>query len=277
MERLTTVQGLRAYVHGATRPLGLVPTMGALHAGHMSLVNSARADCTTLLATIFVNPKQFGPTEDFSRYPRPVDADLAKLSAAGVDAVYIPSVDEMYAESFATTVAVAGPALPLEGEARPGHLDGVSTVVTKLLIQSLPDRVYLGQKDGQQSAVVRRLVTDLDMPVEVVVLPTVREADGLAVSSRNAYMTLEQRTAASVIYRALAATRDKFRAGGQDRAELEASCLALLNLEPLIETVDYVAVVNADSMRPWGGNGPCMLAVAVRIGDVRLIDNVVMD
>jgi pantoate--beta-alanine ligase len=243
----------------------------------MSLVDAARADCATLLATIFVNPTQFGPAEDFTRYPRPVHEDLAKLSAADVDAVYTPSVDEMYGESFATTVVVAGPALPLEGEARPGHLDGVATVVTKLLLQSLPERVYLGQKDGQQSAVLRRLVADLDMPVEVVVLPTVREVDGLAVSSRNAYMTPEQRVAAPVVYRALAATRDKFRAGGQDRAELEASCLALLNQEPLIKAVDYVAVVDADSMRPWRGSGPCMLAVAVRIGDVRLIDNVVMD
>ncbi len=277
MQRVSTVEELRAYVRDAPRPVGLVPTMGALHAGHMALVHAARADCATVVTTIFVNPTQFAPSEDLSRYPRPIDEDLRLLSDAQVDVAYTPSMDEMYGEGFATTISVGGPALPLEGKARPGHFDGVSTVVAKLLLQSLPDRVYVGQKDAQQVAVLRRLVADLDMPVELRVVPTVREPDGLAVSSRNAYLTPEQRAAAPAVYRALAATRDRFRAGGQDREGLEAACAALLTEERLIDAIDYVAVVDADSMGPWNGSGPCVLAAAVRIGGVRLIDNVVLD
>ena len=195
MRQLSTIADLRGFTRAAPRPLGLVPTMGALHAGHMALVGAARGECASVVAAIFVNPTQFGPTEDLAQYPRPLSEDLGLLEAAGVAAAFVPSVDEMYPAGAATTVRVGGPALPLEGEARPGHFDGVATVVTKLLLQASPDRAYFGQKDGQQLAVVRRLVADLGIPVTVVSVPTVREADGLAVSSRNAYLSPEQRAA----------------------------------------------------------------------------------
>ncbi|MCH8847715.1 MAG: pantoate--beta-alanine ligase [Chloroflexi bacterium] len=277
MRQLSTIAGLRDFTRDAPRPLGLVPTMGALHAGHLALVAAARAECASVVATIFVNPTQFGPAEDLARYPRPLAEDLAALEAAGVAAAFVPSVEEMFPAGAATTIHMDGPALPLEGEARPGHFDGVATVVAKLLLEVGPDRAYFGQKDGQQLAVVRRLAADLDMPVTIVAVPTVREADGLAVSSRNAYLSAEQREAAPVLYRALAATRDRFRAGAQARAELEAGCRALLAQQPLFDAVDYVAAVDPDTMEPWAGAGPAMLAAAVRMGDVRLIDNVLME
>ena len=277
MLQLSTIAGLRDFTRAAPRPLGLVPTMGALHAGHLALAAAAQAECASVVATIFVNPTQFGPAEDLARYPRPLADDLAALEAAGVAAAFVPSVEEMFPAGAATTVHVEGPALPLEGEARPGHFDGVATVVAKLLSQAGPDRAYFGQKDGQQLAVVRRLAADLDMPVAVVAVPTVREADGLAVSSRNRYLSAEQREAAPALYRALAATRDRFRAGAQARAELEAGCRALLAQQPLIDAVDYVAAVDPDTMEPWAGAGVAMLAAAVRMGGVRLIDNVLME
>ena len=250
--------------------------MGALHDGHLALVRAARGECASVAATIFVNPTQFGPNEDLDRYPRSLAADLELLEREGVDCVFTPSVEEMYPEGFTTTVHLDGPALPLEGAARPGHFDGVATVVAKLLLQSLPDRAYLGRKDGQQTAVVRRLVRDLDIPVDIVVVPTVREADGLAMSSRNAYLTPEQRAAAPVVFRALSASRDRFRAGQQDMAALEDAARRMIEASPLA-SVEYVAGVDPDTMEPWSGRGPCMLAAAVRIGSVRLIDNVILD
>ncbi len=277
MRQLKTIADLREFTRTAPRPLGLVPTMGALHAGHLALVGAAQRECASVVATIFVNPAQFGPDEDLARYPRPLAEDLGLLEAAGVAAAFVPSVDEMYPAGAATTVHVGGPAGPLEGEARPGHFDGVATVVAKLLLQAGPDRAYFGQKDGQQLAVVRRLAADLNLPVTVVSVPTVREADGLAVSSRNGYLSAEQRAAAPALYRALAATRDRFRAGAQARSELEAGCRALLAREPLIDAVDYVAAVDPDTMEPWAGAGVAMLAAAVRMGEVRLIDNVLME
>ena len=277
MEQAATIGALRAVLALAERPIGLVPTMGALHEGHLSLVRAARDDCATVVASIFVNPSQFAPGEDFERYPRNLEDDLAKLEREEVDYVFTPSVEEVYPPGFATTVSVAGPALPLEGEARPGHFDGVATVVAKLLLQSLPDRAYFGRKDAQQVAVVRRLVRDLDIQTEVVMLPTVREADGLALSSRNAYLTPEERAAAPVLFRALSAVRDRFRAGQQRPADLETGCRRMIEAEPLVAAIDYVAVVNADTMAPWDGDGPCLLAAAIRIGSVRLIDNVVLD
>ena len=276
MREVETVAALRAALRDAPRPLGLVPTMGALHDGHLALVRVAREECATVAATIFVNPTQFGPNEDLDRYPRSLATDLAMLEGEGVDCVFTPSVDEMYPAGFTTVVHLDGPALPLEGAARPGHFDGVATVVAKLLLQSLPDRAYLGRKDGQQTAVVRRLVRDLDIPTEIVLVPTVREADGLAMSSRNAYLTPEQRAAAPVVFRALLASRDRFRAGQQDMAALEDAARRMIEASPLA-SVEYVAGVDPDTMEPWAGGGPCMLAAAVRIGSVRLIDNVILD
>ena len=276
MRQIETVAALRSALRDAPRPLGLVPTMGALHEGHLALVRAARQECATVAATIFVNPTQFGPNEDLDRYPRSLAADLALLESEGVDCVFTPSVDEMYPAGFTTTVHLDGPALPLEGAARPGHFDGVATVVAKLLLQSLPERVYLGRKDGQQTAVVRRLVRDLNIPTEVVVVPTVREPDGLAMSSRNAYLSPEERAAAPVVFRALSASRDRFRAGQQDIAALEEAACGMIEASPLA-SVEYVAGVDPDTMEPWSGRGPCMLAAAVRIGQVRLIDNVILD
>ena len=290
MRQLSTIADLRGFTSGAPRPLGLVPTMGALHAGHMALVAAAREECASVVATIFVNPAQFGPAEDLARYPRPLSEDLSMLEAAGVSAAFVPPVEEMFPAGSATTVHVGAPARPLEGEARPGHFDGVATVVARLLLQVGPERAYFGQKDAQQLAVVRRLVADLDIPVSIVAVPTVREADGLAVSTRNAYLSPEQRAAAPAVYRALAAARDRFRigagtigagtpagAGTQVRAQLEAGCRERLAREPLIDAIDYVAVVDPETMAPWAGPGAAMLAVAVRMGGVRLIDNVLLE
>ena len=276
MRQAATVAALRAALRDAPRPVGLVPTMGALHDGHLALVRAARDECATVVATIFVNPTQFGPGEDLERYPRSLPGDLALLEREGVDHVFTPSVEEMYPQGFTTTVHLDGPALPLEGAARPGHFDGVATVVAKLLLQSLPERAYFGRKDGQQTAVVRRLARDLDIPTEIVVVPTVREADGLAMSSRNAYLTPEGRAAAPVVFRALSAARDRFRAGQQDVAALEEAARRMIEASPLV-SVEYVAGVDPDTMEPWSGSGPCMLAAAVRIGQVRLIDNVILD
>ncbi len=276
MRQVETVAALRSALRDAPRPVGLVPTMGALHDGHLALVRAARGECATVVATIFVNPTQFGPDEDIDRYPRSLPADLALLEQEGVDCVFTPSADEMYPPGFTTTVHLDGPALPLEGVARPGHFDGVATIVAKLLLQSFPERAYFGRKDGQQTAVVRRLARDLDIPTEIVVVPTVREPDGLAMSSRNAYLTPEQRAAAPVVFRALSASRDRFRSGQQDIVALEDAARRMIEASP-IASVEYVAGVDPDTMEPWTGHGPCMLAAAVRIGAVRLIDNVILD
>lgn len=276
MRRVETVAELRAALLESPRPLGLVPTMGALHAGHVSLIRAARSECATVAVSIFVNPAQFGPGEDFERYPRPISADLALLEREGADYAYTPSPEEMYPPGFATSIHIEGPALPLEGTARPGHFDGVAMAVAKLLLQAQPDKAYFGQKDAQQVAVIRRLVRDLDIPTEIAALPTVREPDGLAVSSRNAYLTAEERSAAPSLYRALAAARDKFRAGQQNAAELEAACREMIEASPLM-SAEYVAAVDPETMAPWGGRGPCMLAAAARIGSVRLIDNVPLE
>ncbi len=251
--------------------------MGALHGGHLALVRRARGDCASVVVSIFVNPTQFGRGEDLADYPRPLRRDLALLEEEGVDFAYAPSAAEMYPQGFASRVSVAGPALPLEGAARPGHFDGVATIVAKLLGQSLPDRVYLGQKDGQQVAVIRRLVRDLDIATEIVVEPTVRAGDGLALSSRNAYLSPAQRAAATVLYRALSSTRDRFKGQGATAGEVAAYCRGIIESEPLIDSVDYVAAVDPDSIEAWSGHGPCMLAAAVRLGGVRLIDNVLLD
>lgn len=276
MRRIGTVAELRAALRESPRPLGLVPTMGALHAGHVSLIRAARSECPAVAVSIFVNPAQFGPDEDFERYPRPLAADLALLEIEGADYAYTPSPEEMYPPGFATSIHIEGPALPLEGAARPGHFDGVATAVAKLLLQAQPDKAYFGQKDAQQVAVIRRLFRDLDIPTEIAALPTVREPDGLAVSSRNAYLTAEERSAAPALYRALATARDKFRAGQQNAAELEAACRDLIEASPLM-SAEYVAAVDPETMEPWGGRGPCMLAAAARIGSVRLIDNVPLE
>jgi pantoate--beta-alanine ligase len=248
--------------------IGLVPTMGALHTGHLSLVDEARRENGIVIASIFVNPIQFGPKEDFTRYPRDLERDAGMLQRAGIDAIYRPSVDVMYPPGSSTRVHVSGVADPLEGAARPGHFEGVATVVTKLFAAVQPDRAYFGQKDAQQVAVVKRMARDLNSPVEICVCPTVREADGLALSSRNAYLSPAERAAAVCLSSALRLAADAY-AGGERRPEqLRRVLWARLEAEPLVN-VDYAEVVDPETFRSPGS----LAVLAVRIGKTRLIDN----
>ncbi len=268
---------LDKFLEDCAKPIGLVPTMGALHQGHISLIQQARKECTTVIVSIFVNPTQFNSTEDYDSYPRTLNDDLFKLEDECVDGVYIPSISAMYPEGFSTSISVNGPAQGLESDMRPGHFNGVVLVVTKLLNQVSPDRIYLGQKDAQQVAVITQLVNDLDFSVGITVCPTVREEDGLAISSRNVRLDLEQRNAAAIIFKALAATRDRYRAGNHNMAELEKGCRKILESEHLISTIEYIEMINPSTFEKWDGLGDCLLLVSVKLGDIRLIDNVLMD
>ena len=250
------------------RSIGLVPTMGALHAGHMRLVETARAENDVVVVSHFVNPLQFGPNEDLDRYPRDWERDAKMLREAEVDAVYRPSAEAMYPPEGSTRVRVTGVTDALEGAARPGHFEGVATVVTKLLAAVQPDRAYFGQKDAQQVAAVKRLVSDLDLGVEIRVVPTVREPDGLAMSSRNAYLNPEERKAAAAISGALQEAAHAYAAGDHDPRRLRALISARLGLEPLVSP-EYIELVDAATFQK-----PGMLAViAARVGKTRLIDN----
>jgi pantoate--beta-alanine ligase len=248
--------------------VGLVPTMGALHAGHLSLIETARADNDVVVVSIFVNPIQFGPGEDFARYPRDPAHDDDLLSGVGVDAVYRPSVEVMYPPGAGTRVRVSGVADPLEGAARPGHFEGVATVVSKLFTAVEPDRAYFGQKDAQQAAVVRRLARDLDFPVEIRIGATVREPDGLALSSRNAYLDPEERRAAASLSAALRLAADAYTAGERRPEQLRKVLCGHLEAEPLAR-VEYAEVVDPETFTPPG----TLAVLAVRIGKTRLIDN----
>jgi len=248
--------------------IGLVPTMGALHAGHRSLIERARSENDTVVVSIFVNPLQFGPNEDLSRYPRPIEEDLELLRELQVDAVYTPSVADMYPEGATTRVVVGGVAEPLEGAARPGHFEGVATVVAKLFSAVRPDRAYFGQKDAQQVAVVKRMAADLDTGVEIVACPIVRDADGLAVSSRNVYLSPAERRAALSLSRALSAGAAAYGAGERDLAAIQERIRAVLAAEPLAR-IDYAELVDPATFRPAG----TLAVLAARIGKTRLIDN----
>ena len=259
------------------RPLGLVPTMGALHEGHLALVRQARRENATVAVSIFVNPTQFGPQEDLAAYPRDMERDLKLLEAEGIDLVYTPAPEEVYPPGFDTWVEPGELANRLEGAVRPGHFRGVATVVTKLFNVVRPERAYFGQKDGQQLAVIRQLVRDLNLGIEIVAVPTVRDADGLALSSRNAYLTAEQRAAAPVIYRALSRSGELWREGQGDAELLRIAVRSILEEEPLIGGIDYVSVADAATLQELERvGGPAMVSVAVRMGQTRLIDNVVL-
>ena len=259
------------------RPLGLVPTMGSLHPGHMALVERARAECATAAATIFVNPTQFGPNEDLETYPRSLERDLSMLEQAGIDLVFTPNSTEIYPRGFNTWVDVLGSAQGSEGLYRPGHFRGVATVVAKLLNITRPDRAYFGQKDGNQTAVIRQLARDLDMMTEIVVVPTVREPSGLAYSSRNAYLDPYQRNAADIIYRALTHASALYASGQRHAATITNEVRNMINSEPLVNGIDYVSLTDAESMNEieWIER-PAMLAAAVHIGGTRLIDNIIL-
>jgi len=253
--------------------LALVPTMGALHAGHMALITEAKRRADKVAATIFVNPTQFGPGEDLSRYPRREEQDARMLEEAGCDLLWLPSADAIYPEGFATTVHVARVSERWEGEARPGHFDGVATVVTKLLLAVRPDIAVFGEKDFQQLAVIRRLVADLNVAVEILGLPTVREEDGLALSSRNAYLSPDERRRAAALQRALSKAGDAIRAGAPVASALQEAKQALVDAGFL--KIDYLALVDAATLEPLdGARGEMRLIAAAKIGSTRLIDNI---
>jgi pantoate--beta-alanine ligase len=264
-----------ACAHG--KRLGLVPTMGALHEGHLSLVRAAKARCDAVAVSLFVNPTQFGPTEDLARYPRPFERDRELLEKEDVAILFAPSSEEMYPKGDATWVVVVGLSEKLDGRSRPGHFRGVTTVVSKLFHILEPDVAFFGQKDAAQCAVVRRLVRDLNFPVEIVACPIVREPDGLAMSSRNAYLSPEERRRALVLHRSLSYVEDKFRAGERSAAKLIAAAREIFTQEPQVR-FDYVEVVDPDALDPVDRvQGPTLVAVAAYVGATRLIDNVVLN
>lgn len=271
VETIEEVRRLRRSLPGSW---GLVPTMGYLHAGHLSLVQRARAENDHVAVSIFVNPTQFGPNEDLATYPRDLPRDLELLRAADVDLVWAPSVDEMYPPGFQTYVTVEEVTRVLEGAARPVHFRGVATVVAKLFLVCQPDRAYFGQKDAQQVVVVQQMVRDLGFPVQIIVCPTVREPDGLALSSRNVYLTPEQRRAAPVLYRALRAAAEAWQRGEHDGEHLRAIMRAVLSEEPLAQT-EYVSAADLNTLQELGdASQGVLLSLAVRIGRTRLIDNI---
>ncbi len=276
MIHVTSTAELRAARSRLPQPFGLVPTMGYLHEGHLSLARRARAECASVGVSIFVNPAQFGPKEDLAAYPRDQDRDLHLLGSVGVDLVWSPTSDELYPPGFETWVSVEGLSRPLEGARRPGHFRGVATIVTKLYNALQPQRAYFGQKDAQQVAVLKRMTRDLDFPVEVIVCPTVREADGLAMSSRNAYLDPAERRAAPVLYRALEAARRAFEAGETEAESLRGLMRRVLAGEPLAHP-DYVSAADPDTLGEI--DGPvhrALLSMAVHIGKTALIDNLVV-
>jgi len=273
MKVIRTRAELRDALAAASRPVGLVPTMGWLHDGHRALMRRAREESATSVVTIFVNPRQFNVAADFTRYPRSEERDLEICAAEGVDLVFAPGVDEVYPPGFDTVVTVGAVAQPLEGAARPGHFDGVATVVAILFNLVRADRAYFGQKDAQQVMVIRRMALDLAIPTEVIACPTIREPDGLALSSRNVHLTPAERAAAPVLRRALVAACDRWAAGERSGDALRAVMRSVLDAEPLAD-VEYVSVADGSTLAELDRvDGPALLSLAVRFGSTRLIDN----
>jgi pantoate--beta-alanine ligase len=280
MQVIDTVAALRQYLAGERargKCIGLVPTMGYLHAGHLSLVHAARQECDVVVMSIFVNPRQFGPQEDLESYPRDMERDLALAREAGVDVVFAPDVDEVYPSGYQTEVMVLTLTQPLCGASRPGHFNGVTTVVAKLFNMVGPDRAYFGQKDYQQATVIQRMVTDLNMPLTIVMCPIVREDDGLAMSSRNAYLNPEERQAALVLSRALRLAQEQLIQGERQPQRLETTLRDAIGAEPLAR-IDYAAVCDPHTLqRVEHLSGSVLVALAVFIGATRLIDNALLD
>ncbi len=276
MQLIETVSEFRVAERSAARPLGLVPTMGYLHDGHMSLARRARADNATVSASIFVNPTQFAPNEDLAAYPRDMDGDLAKLEEAGVDLVFAPAPQEVYPAGFDTRVDVGEIAAKLEGASRPDHFRGVATVVCKLLTIVRPDKVYFGQKDDQQCLVIKRLNADLNLGTEVVVIPTIRDSDGLALSSRNAYLRDGDRESALTLSRSLNLAREMHQSEILNAKKISAQMRNLIESEPRT-SVDYISISDAETLDELDIiDRPALVSLAVRIGDVRLIDNTLL-
>jgi pantoate--beta-alanine ligase len=279
VKQLTTIAATKAACRQVTRSgktLGLVPTMGALHEGHVSLARASKSRCQVTAVSIFVNPLQFGPSEDLAKYPRPLGRDAAMLEELGVELLFLPSVEEMYPAGAKTRVAVEGLSDKLDGASRPGHFLGVTTVVSKLFEIVRPDLAFFGQKDAAQVAVLRKMVRDLDMDVELVVCPIVREKDGLAMSSRNAYLTPEQRQQASVLYRSLMRVQTAADRGERDAAKLRQIGEQVIAEEPGAR-LDYFAVVDPETLEPvTDTRRGALVAVAAYVGTTRVIDNIIL-
>ena len=278
MREINTNKEMSRACREAVKPVGLVPTMGALHSGHLSLIDQARADNLTVVVSIFVNPTQFGDPKDLEKYPRDMEGDLDLLRRHGVDLVYAPAPEEVYPEGFDTWVDVGPLADKLEGIHRPGHFRGVATVVSKLFNVMRPNCAYFGQKDGQQTVVIQKLAKDLNMGVEVVVMPTIREPDGLAMSSRNAQLSPEQRQAAPVVHRALCQSHLLWIQGERDGDTLRDAARTVLQSESKVESIDYVSVAGMLTLDELERvDGRAMVSTAVQMGAVRLIDNIVLE
>jgi pantoate--beta-alanine ligase len=280
LEIIRTIEWMKQVARQARaegRSTGFVPTMGALHEGHLSLIRAAIAETQPVIASIFVNPTQFGPNEDFQKYPRAFDSDCEKLEEAGVDYLFAPEAPEIYPPGFRTWVNVEGLSERLEGRSRPGHFRGVTTVVLKLLQIVQPQKAYLGRKDAQQARILRQMARDLNLDSEIISCPIVREPDGLAMSSRNAYLNPGERRAATVLFRALEGARASIARGERDALRLTAAMREMLRAERLAET-DYVELVDADTLEPVTRlRGACLALLAVKIGAVRLIDNLLIE
>ncbi|HXX46098.1 MAG TPA: pantoate--beta-alanine ligase [Candidatus Acidoferrales bacterium] len=280
METIHTVAWMKQVVTQARREdrvIGLVPTMGALHEGHLSLVRAAQQQCSPVIVSIFVNPKQFGPAEDFEKYPRTLEADRATLEEQGVEYLFTPSPEEMYPAGFRTAVLVEGLSERLEGRLRPGHFRGVTTVVLKLLEIARPQLAFFGRKDAQQARLIRQMARDLNLDGEIVVCPIVREPDGLALSSRNAYLRGAERQAATTLYRALDAVRREVAAGERDPARLLVALRQVVDAEMAV-TLDYAEIVDADTFEPvLHLRKVCYVLIAGRVGTTHLIDNALIE
>jgi len=277
MERLKSVEAMARWRRTAAGSIGFVPTMGFLHEGHLSLVRRARAENQSVVVSIFVNPTQFGPTEDFTAYPRDLRRDLAELDREGVTAVFIPSLDAIYPAEYSTYVSVERLTERWESASRPGHFRGVATVVLKLFNIVRPDRAYFGQKDYQQLQVVRQMIKDLNVPIAIVGCPIIREPDGLAMSSRNAYLSFGERQAAGVLYRALKAAEERYRVGERNAEQIRRAMEDVLSAELQAQT-DYVAVADPETLEPLEriDERGAVCCLAVRIGKTRLIDNLLL-
>lgn len=263
--------------HADNHLIGLVPTMGALHDGHLSLVRRARQECSRVYASIFVNPKQFGPNEDLAKYPRAFESDSQKFAALGVDGLFAPTPEEMYPSGFSTFVNVEGIGDRLEGKARPGHFRGVATVVLKLFEITQPDFAYFGRKDAQQVAIIQKMVRDLNLNVQIVVCPIMREEDGLALSSRNVYLSAEERRAATALHRSLEAARAELKRGTRDSLDIQTAMRSVFDKEPLAR-LDYAEVVAADGFEPATHiSRSSYVLVVAHFGKTRLLDNMLVE
>jgi pantoate--beta-alanine ligase len=275
VESVAEMKRVRRELQGT---VGLVPTMGYLHEGHLELVRRAKADNPHAVVSIFVNPTQFGPRDDFTAYPRDIPRDVAMLGTVGTDVVFIPPAPEVYPPGFSTWVEVEKVTERLEGASRPGHFRGVATVCNKLFNMVEPARAYFGQKDAQQCVVIRRMVADLNMNLEVVIVPTVREADGLAMSSRNTYLNPAERSAAGVLFRSLREAREMWLRGERNAQHIRHAMTELIQKEPLAGKIDYISLADADTLEELDEvKPPAVISLAVKIGKPRLLDNIILE